>query len=91
MGDETVVGQAHRLDPTDGHPAVGDVGVLVKAAAGNEIRGDVVRADAHRCGQMQIERGAVETFPPLGRTLLSVSRIILTRPKFPLIGCGLCR
>ena len=33
MGDDTVVRQADRFHPPDGHTAIGDVGVLVKTAA----------------------------------------------------------
>ncbi len=43
------------FDPTDGHAAVGDVGVLVQPAAGHEIGGDVVGTDAQRGRHMQVE------------------------------------
>ena len=55
-GDDAVVGEPDGLDPADGHAAVGDVGVLVEAAAGDEVRGDVVRADAERRRDVEVER-----------------------------------
>ena len=55
MRDDAVVGQRNRLDPSDRHAAVGDIGVLVQAAAGHEVRLDLIGADAQRGGHVQVE------------------------------------